>query len=300
MVRSVGILGNGFVGTACYQAFSQVKGWNVVAYDKNPETCKLKIEMPNVNFVSLEEIAKCDLVIVCVPTPMKSTGECYTGILEDVIRDLRHLNRKNDIVIKSTVPPKTTEKFNVKYGGNIYFSPEFLTEANCYEDFINLPYQIIGVPYSAPEGDPSYSKYCTVLTDLFKEATKQGVLKGGMMILKTDAKIAEMVKLTRNCYLATRLSFFNEIKQICDNLGIDYDEMKNLSGLDPRIGNHYNKIHPGTWGGSCLVKDLNDLMFVSRELGVDPKVLSGVWQRNLESNQVRDWENLIGRAVVED
>jgi UDPglucose 6-dehydrogenase len=284
----IAIWGAGFVGATCYQAFSKVSGWDVIVWDKFPDKCKLKQEMPDANFdaYNAKVAYSADLHFICVPTPMnKETGQCFTGIVEEVAKKIANHNKHGaDIVIKSTVPPGTTKRLNDKYG-RVFFNPEFLTEADAYEDFVSLPYQIVG--------NPGRSR-STLLATLYQNAAKQGVIEGGKMMLDTDSTVAEMVKLTRNCYLATRLSFFNEIKQLCDKLEVNYDDMRALAGMDERIGTHYNRVsddNPG-WGLSCLPKDLNDLMFVAKDLGVDPKVMKAVWEKNLEVRKHRDWEEM--------
>lgn len=293
-MKTLTIVGCGFVGATAYEAFEEIEGWDVSAYDKYPETCKLAKDMKadTVNFVDLPTAAKSDVIFVAVPTPMdKETGRCRTELVETIVYALRGLGRDNsEIVIKSTVPPGTTKRLDDDCG-HVYFNPEFLTEADPFQDFVNLPYQIIGLP---SETNPAN------LLALYRDAYNQKLcddipmVAGGKMILECDSTMAEMVKLTRNCYLATRLSFFNEIKQICDKLNVSYDEMREFVGMDDRIGSHYNKVsdeNPG-WGLSCLPKDLNDLMFVARSLGVDPMVMEAVWEKNLEVRKDRDWERM--------
>lgn len=300
-MKTLTIVGCGFVGAAAYEAFCDIEGWDVSAYDKYPETCKLATDtkFDSVKFVDFTTAGKSDVIFVALPTPMdKETGQCRTELVETVVYGLRALRDDSEIIIKSTVPPGTTKRFNDDCG-NVYFNPEFLTEADPYQDFVNLPYQIIGLPDATNPAN---------LRALYRDAYKQKLcddipmVAGGKMILECDSTTAEMVKLTRNCYLATRLSFFNEIKQICDKLDVPYDDMKHLAGMDDRIGSHYSKI-PGpdgkvAFGGSCLCKDINDLMYIARELGIDPKVMSGVWEKNLELRPERDWELLKGRAVL--
>lgn len=290
-MKTLTIVGCGFVGAAAYEAFEKIEGWKVLAYDKFYETCKLAQDVKNVRFVDFVDAAKSDVIFVALPTPMdKDTGECRTDLVRNIINTLRSVRSDSEIIIKSTVPPGTTKELNDKYG-NIYFNPEFLTEADPFQDFVNLPYQIIGLP---SETNPAN------LLALYRDAYNQKLcddipmVAGGKMILECDSTMAEMVKLTRNCYLATRLSFFNEIKQICDKLNISYDEMREFAGMDDRVGSHYNKVsdeNPG-WGLSCLPKDLNDLMFVARSVGVDPMVMKAVWEKNLEVRKDRDWERM--------
>lgn len=282
---TIGQIGQGFVGGTLYKALSQLKGYEVRVYDKDPERTRN----------TFDEVAECDVVFLCLPTPMlEDTGECYTGIVERAIADLRQKNADNFIVIKSTVVPGTTERLNFSYG-NIGFSPEFLTEDAAYNDFINLEYQILGYGEESQLETEGFRK----LQKIFFDAHRQGIMACAK-VYSINARTAEMTKYTRNAYLATRLSFFNEMKQICDKLKIPYDELKYFVGLDPRVGQHYNRVETGNegWGKSCLPKDINALQFVSRKLGVDPKMLEAAWLKNLEVCVNRDWEEMQGRAVI--
>lgn len=292
------IIGCGFVGATAYQAFSQIPGWEIYAYDKFADNCKLKQETPNAKFISWEETKHMQLALICLPTPMdKVTGECDTSLIENMVRDIRAREGRGqtEIVIKSTVPPGTTKRLNEKYSshnGGLFFNPEFLTEANAYNDFVDLQYQIIGSP--TEERSHFLSKLYTDGLNSVRKDSRLPVILGGRQIIQCDSTMAEMVKLTRNCYLATRLSFFNEIKEICDSLDVNYNEMRPLVGLDSRVGWHYNQVsdeNPG-WGLSCLPKDINDLMFEAQVLGVDPKVMRAAWEKNLEVRKFRDWEQM--------
>lgn len=283
----IGIIGQGFVGGTCYEAFSKLEGYEVFAYDKDPERSKS----------SFEEVVECDVIFVAVPTPMDSvTGECHTNIVDKVITQIRAKNKDSYIVIKSTVPPGTTERLNFSYD-KIAFSPEFLTEADAYNDFVNLPYQIIGYSEESQIDDSGFQ----LIGNIFIDAHRQGVMRS-KRIHSISARAAEMVKYTRNTYLATRLSFFNEIKQICDKLKISYDQLRYYAGLDGRVGNHYNEVKKGDegWGKSCLPKDINALIFKAKELKIKPMVLEAVWEKNLEviPEDKKDWEQMPGRAVI--
>jgi UDPglucose 6-dehydrogenase len=287
---SIGVCGTGFVGATCYQAFHQLEGWEAKAFDKNPEDSLLAKSMGKVvNFVSLEELAKCDVVFVCVPTPMKlSTGESDTSIVEHCVATLRNYNKTNSIVIKSTVPPGTTKKLNFNHG-NVFFNPEFLTEANAYSDFISLEYQIIGIN----EDNKDTVNHEHPLLRLYRDSYVQKITSAEQLFVM-DSTSAEMVKYIRNCYLATRLSFFNEIYQVCEKLDLNYEKVVHYAGIDKRVGQHYNKVDPELkgWGLSCFPKDLNALKHLAEQLGIKPLVLQSVWDKNLEVRQVRDWEQM--------
>ena len=133
-------------------------------------------------------------------------------------------------------------------------------------------------------------------------------------IIKTSSTTAEMVKYTTNCFLSVKVSFANEVSQICealdnDGLNIDYDKVIEYSKLDKRLGDTHWSV-PGPvptneghyargFGGHCFPKDLNALMNVARYYGINPTVMQASWDKNLEvrSHNDRDWEKQIGRAI---
>lgn len=290
----VGIAGAGFVGSTCYQVFKDLENYEVCVFDNNKQNSKLFKEFPSSNFVSFDKLTECDVVFVCVPTPMvSSTGECDTSIVESCVAQLRNKNKNNSIVIKSTVVPGTTKRLNFSYG-NVFFNPEFLTEANALEDFKNLEYQIIGIN---EENVETFNEDSPLLL-VYKDCYNQKLLKSDELFVM-DSTSAEAVKYVRNCYLATRLSFFNEIKQTCDALGINYEKVAHYAGLDPRVGQHYNIVNadnPG-FGGKCLVKDINGFKYLEDKLGVRSLVISAVNQKNLEVRKLKDWEEIPGAVT---
>lgn len=241
---------------------------------------------------------------VCLPTPMKPSGECDVSIVEGVLDELAgassqmatpwklrdESNRSLRIaVVKSTVPPGTTARWSAKYansGLHVVFQPEFLTEANALRDFEEQTRIVIG-------GEHPYSD---AVAAVFKPAFPSA------QIIKTSSTNAEMVKYLTNTFLATKVAFANEMKQICDATGADYDRVVEVARHDDRLGDTHWAV-PGPDGhcgysGSCFPKDINALMYMAKAFGVDPKVLTGVWEKNLEVRPERDWELLKGRAVV--
>jgi UDPglucose 6-dehydrogenase len=290
------IWGAGFVGATAYRAFEGNMFFDLKAWDINPESSKLYKDDMYANFVSKEEALAATVHFICVPTPMKKdTGECDISIVESVVKEISENKGSfhHEIVIKSTVPVGTCEMLSQKYDVKIIFNPEFLTEANAYEDFISLPYQIFGFT-------KKYNSTLTILSDFYDHSPAFKNKKLNLIYLRSEE--AEMVKLMRNCYLATRLSFFNEMKQFADALGINFENVTASAGLDKRIGAHYNKV-PGPDGKlgfslSCLPKDLNDVIFAMKKSGVKPTVLKAVWEKNLEVRPEKDWEQM-KKAVVE-
>jgi UDPglucose 6-dehydrogenase len=338
---NIGIIGKGFVGTAVFEGMKHAV--EVLAYDKakgwfssweRPQTdhgafsgldpAKWQNDMyycGPLDHISDEkerqDPGKSDIyylmknttgpVLVCVPTPMKGDGLCDLSIVESVIAEAnaavleyqewykKELSEEPKfpprvLVIKSTVPPGTTERFNAKYENVIVcFNPEFLTERTAIDDFKNQDRIILGGPR---EGT-------AVLKQLYQKTYPD------VPTTKTSSTIAEMIKYVTNCFLATKVSFANEIRQICDGLQIDYDKVIEYATKDKRLGLSHWAVpgHDGHhgFGGSCFPKDLNALRsLASVGLGVDTKVLDAVWAKNLEVRPEKDWEQLKGRAVSEE
>ena len=284
-IKTIGIIGQGFVGTAVNEGLK--KYYNIETYDLVPEksTCK-----------SLEDlISKTSNIFLCVPTPMQKDGSCYTGFVEEILNDLNNAACHSwgyvplNIAIKSTIPPGTTEKFNKKFSAlTISFNPEFLTEANSIEDFKNQNRIIIGGPR------PSSTIFKRIYAKAFPKVP----------IIKTGSTIAEMVKYFTNCFLATKVSFANEMYEICNYLKIDYDKVVEYSKYDERIGKSHLDV-PGPdgdlgYGGHCFPKDVRALYSVAMELesDIDPIILRAINSKNDKIRKNRDWEKQVGRAVI--
>ena len=281
----IGIVGQGYVGTAVKEVFS--KHYETNTFDLNGDcTCRDMEEL----------IDTSDVIFVCVPTPMKKDGSCDTSIVESVVKDIDETvscftNKDHKIVaIKSTVTPGTTNRLNKKYKNiTVIFNPEFLTEANFIDDFKNQSRIIIGGQR------PSTTKLRQVYSLAFPNAK----------IVKTGSKTAEMVKYFTNTFLATKVSFANEMYQICDKLDIDYDKVVEYSTYDERLGKSHWAV-PGPdghygFGGSCFPKDVNALIELAQtKLDLWPSTLIGAWDTNLEVRPEQDWEKLKGRAVVDE
>ena len=274
----IGIIGQGFVGTAVREGLKNF--FNIETFDINKEsTC-----------ASIEEVCnKSDITFVCLPTPMKKDGSCYTGIVEKVLSEINDINKCNVIVVKSTIPPGTTSKWNKMFNNiDIVFNPEFLTEANAINDFKNQNRIIIGGP----------KKSASKVRRLFVKAFPK------VKIIKTDSTYAEMVKYVTNCFLATKVSFANEMYEICNYLSIDYDKVIEYAMHDERLGySHWSVPGPDGdfgYGGHCFPKDVKALYSVAMELesNVDPIMLRATNEKNNKVRKNRDWEKQKGRAVI--
>jgi len=280
----IGIVGQGFVGKAIKEGFSRdiflVETYD--KYQKNKSSCESLGEL----------VEKAKIIFVCVPTPMKRDGSCDLSIVYDVISQLDQMSTSSHVVVlKSTVPPGTTSTLNNTCENmQVVFNPEFLTEANYLSDFKNQNYIIIGGPRPAS----------TLVKNLYRKAFNE------IPIIKTSSSTAETVKYFINCFLATKVSFANEFKQICNQLDtdVDYDKVLEYALYDGRIGKTHLSApgpdgKPG-FGGSCFPKDINAFLTVAKEADVDPKILQAAWDKNLEVRPEKDWEKLIGRAVARE
>lgn len=278
---NIGILGQGYVGTAIKEGFSDFFT-HLNTYDK------FFSEKSTVN--SLKNLVeKSDIIFVCLPTPMKKTGECDLSIIEEEISkiDSYCIKKKKIVVIKSTIPPGSTERFNKFYQNiSVIFNPEFLTEKNFIEDFKNQSKIIIG-----SENQTSSQALKDIYLRVFND----------IPIIIIDSKSAEMIKYIVNTFLATKVTFANEIKILCDEAGIDFREIIKIAMLDKRLGESHWQV-PGPdgksgFGGSCFPKDLKGIIFFAETLGIKMDLLCAVWENNLKFRPDKDWEKLKGRAI---
>ena len=273
----IGIIGQGYVGSAIKLGFED--HYKVLTYDKFDLAKSTHSKISD-----LVEEAK--VIFVCVPTPMRKDGTCYTGIVEEVIREINETANDHIIVIKSTIPPGTTDRINKEYThSTVIFNPEFLTEENFLDDFKNQKRIILG-------GDrKGTNKLRQIYSKVFPQAT----------IVKTGSKTAEMVKYFTNTFLATKVSFANEIYQLCNKLNIDYDKVVEYATLDERLGKSHWGVpgHDGDlgYGGHCFPKDLAALLYLSYQYKTVNEVLKATQETNDKVRSDRDWERMKGRAV---
>lgn len=272
----IGIIGQGFVGNAIYQKFKNY--YNILTFDLDSAKC---------NSNEKDLIDKSEVIFVCLPTPMNQDGSCNIDIVEAVIKKINDTSKDKIVVIKSTIPPGTTDKLNSKYENIIIaFNPEFLTERNAIEDYENQTRIILGGPR------PATTKLKQIFSKVFPKAE----------IIKTDSTHAEMVKYLINTFLSVKVSFANEVYQLCGKLNIDYDKVVEYATHDERLGNSHWSVpgHDGDFGfgGHCFPKDLSALISLTNELGTLNNVLDATKKTNDLVRVDRDWENMKGRAVV--
>lgn len=279
-MEKIGVIGQGFVGTAVKEGMKNY--YDVRTFDING----------NCNEPSLDKlISQVNETFLCVPTPMKKSGECDLSIVRECLQNISDIiefyQKENFIVIlKSTIPPGTTEQLNKEFKFlHIAFNPEFLTEANAVEDYKNQNRIIIGAdrPYS--------SRVKQIFAKVFPKVP----------IIKTSSTIAETIKYVTNTFLAMKVSYANEIYQLCEKLGIDYDKVIEYARYDERLGNSHWSV-PGPdgdfgFGGHCFPKDIAALSYVAGQLGVDRTMLVATMTKNVLVRTDLDWTRQIGRAV---
>ncbi len=250
MSYKVGIVGGGFVGGAMYENFRGI--FDVHVWDTNESKRTIKTLNSFVDWA--------DIIFVCVPTPMKESGECDTSIVESVIEDIAKIDRRKYVVIKSTVTPGTTERLAELHNMVIGFNPEFLTEANSYNDFRYQPLIILGSDNTG---------LGTVMAQLYYEFNAK--VDNVAHVIQRSTKEAELFKYLANCFLATKVIFANEFKRLCDKSNVDYGRIAEIAVLDKRLGHTHWRV-PGPdgqygFGGSCFPKDTSALIAYADEVG---------------------------------
>jgi len=279
-LSKIGIIGNGFVGSAILHGFV-LHSDDVLVHDKNPARSTSTVE---------KIVKECEVIFICVPTPMSSTGKIDLSIIHEVVDEIAEYDNASEkvIVIKSTVVPGTTETLAEKYSDLTFvFNPEFLTERKARLDFINTARIVLGS--DKPHGIDAVEK---VYRERFPYTR----------VIKTDFATAQLIKYMANCFFATKVSFMNEMFQVCKAVGGDWDQAIEGFVTDGRIGNSHIDVpgHDGDFGFGvkCFPKDLNAFIVRAREIGVDPKVMQAAWDKNSEVRTDLDWFDIPG-AVSE-
>jgi len=205
-----------------------------------------------------------DIAFVCVPTDPLSDGSCDTSIVEAAIKE----NKADIFVIKSTVPPGTTEKIMEETGKNCVFSPEFFGGTQ-HANAVDYSFVILG----------GYRPHTDKVAELYKT-----IKDGSFHIAKTEPCMAELVKYAENCFLATKVTFFHEFSLIAESMGLDSDEFRELLLMDPRIGRSHSftyRQHP--WYQShCLDKDIPAFIQFALSTGQRARLIEAVDKVNKE------------------
>lgn len=306
-MKQITVIGVGYVGLVTAACFSDL-GNKVIALDIDEkkiaglkrgempiyepglkELVERNVEAGRLEFTTTYENAlkESEFVFICVGTPSGADGEAELKYVAAAAKDIaEHMNEQLIIINKSTVPVGTgdwvADIVSANQAKPVKFSvvscPEFLREGYAIADFM--------------------SPHRTVLGSLEREAADKVAqlhLPLRAPIVITDLRTAEMIKYASNAFLATKISFINEIANICETLGADVKEVAAGMGFDDRIGTRFLRAGIG-YGGSCFPKDVKALAFMAEEMGVEPRILHSVMETNDERRirVVKQVEDLLG------
>jgi UDPglucose 6-dehydrogenase len=253
-MTKIAVMGTGMVGGALDRYF-KTKDIQAGLYD------------PPKGLSDVSVLADADVIFVAVPTPYYLDGPGFDDSFMRAAMDVIPTPGKI-IVFKSTIVPGTTERFQEMYPQHrMIFNPEFLTEAKADDDMINPDRQILGVT-SQSEQDAE------LVMALLPRAPFQKVM---------SARNAELVKYFGNAFLAMKVTYANHMYDLCQQIGCDYNEVKEGASADPRIGkSHLDVLHGGYrgYGGKCLPKDVRSIIQFGEKVGVDLHLLKAAEKYN--------------------
>jgi UDPglucose 6-dehydrogenase len=289
---NIAVIGTGYVGLVTGTCLAET-GNHVICVDINKEKVKqmqageIPIYEPHLDLLfernikqgrllfttSLAEaIEKASIIFLALPTPPGEDGSADLSYILGVANDLGKIIKDYKVIVdKSTVPVGTADKVRLTIGKNakvafdVVSNPEFLREGYAVDDFMKPDRVVIGA---------SSEKARKVMEELYKPYVRQG-----NPIIFMDEKSAELTKYAANAFLATKITFMNEIANLCEKLGADVDAVRIGIGSDDRIGKRF--LFPGIgYGGSCFPKDVQALAKSASEVSYDFKILESVMEIN--------------------
>jgi UDPglucose 6-dehydrogenase len=296
-MKNICVVGVGYVGIVTAACFADL-GNAVVALDVNEEKIEglkkgkmpiyepgLKelidrnVEAERIIFTTsyAEGLEKAEFIFIAVGTPSGVDGEADLQYVASAARSIsEHMKEGSIIINKSTVPVGTGDWVADIIGEHnpdaptfsVVSCPEFLREGSAIQDFMN-PHRIVIGSLDEEAAD--------------KVAQLHLPLRAPIVV--TDLRTAEMIKYASNAFLATKISFINEIANICEDLGADVTEVANGMGFDERIGPHFLRAGIG-YGGSCFPKDVKALAYMAEEKGRHPQLLHSVMDINTDRRKM--------------
>ena len=251
----MGLVGRGHVGSAVERLFAprhEVVSWDLTDGGELP----------------LDLFRDCEFAVVAVGTPAGDDGHLDTGSVREVVAALPTAR----ILLKSTVPPGTTDELSQATGREICYWPEYVGQSSYHNPY--FPSEIADVPFVVLGGPDPTTRWALRLLQPLLGPTKT--------YYRCTAVEAEMVKLTENAFFAAKVTFVNEIARICAAVGADWDTVREGWLLDPRVERMHTLVFPDDpgFGGACLPKDVSGLVAAARAAGCDPELLEQVLASN--------------------
>jgi len=304
------VIGTGYVGLVSGVCFAEI-GNTVFCVDKDKDKIKLlkagkvpifeeglveliKKNMESGNLIFHSDtgsgIKESDIIFICVGTPPLPSGKPDLSAIDEVAKLIgRNLNSYKIILNKSTVPIGTAKRIkkiikenqnddNKKYDFDIVSNPEFLKEGEAVKDAF-FPERIVIGSESKKAIEIMKKLYEPIINQDFGYAANNTYKKDKIPVLITDSTSAELIKYASNAFLATKISFVNEIANICERVDANILDVTYGMGLDSRIGSRFMKAGIG-WGGSCFPKDVRALSYTAEEYGSPASILNAVIQVN--------------------
>ena len=258
MKTRIAVIGLGFVGGAIYKSL-----------ENYPDDVELVAIDPAKGFnATIKDIKDFDAVFVCVPSPQSADGTADTSILEHVLEDLGYVDFEGVIISKVTAPPDVYQTLQESYP-NLVHAPEFLTAANAYDDYIHGRFTIIG-------GGETYRNEAERIIRLSQT--------GLVSVVRCTIGEAALAKYTINSFLATKVIFMNEMAQLAQASGMDWDKVASAIRQDTRIGHSHMQV-PGPdglfgFGGMCFPKDTSALLKYAGKTDSELSVLNTAVEKN--------------------
>lgn len=316
MELKIGIIGLGFVGLSLAAVLGS-KGYHVIGIDSDKSKIS-QINSGNIPFYEpgldtvlkkalkrkflvssniSKEIKNCKLIFVTVGTPQLKTGQIDLSMIKEVSKtigtELKYLKNNPIIIIKSTVTPGTTKNVIIpileKKSGKkvdedfgVISNPEFLRESKAIDDTVNPHIVVLG---------SKKNNYRNYLRKFYKKNHPAAP------IIETNNQTAEIIKYANNSFLATKISFINQIASICETIsGANVQDVASAIGLDPRIGNLFLEAGPG-YGGACLPKDVKAIINFSKNQGINSTLFKAVEEINQQQVKkiIKNIEKLLGK-----
>ena len=312
---NIAVVGLGFVGLSISSVLAS-KNYNVIGIDINNQKCSnirngilplFEPDLENTLRIGLKKkltisnnfslIKNCDMIFVTVGTPQKSNGAIELSMIKKATTTIGQIikkSKKNPIIfIKSTVVPGTAQNVvlpilekksgkKANRGFGIISNPEFLQESNAIRD-TKYPHAIVL--------GGKQSKYMKKAKMFFSK------MHPNVPIVITNFETAEMIKYANNSFLATKISFINQLSNICQKTpGVNVDDIARTIGLDPRIGKLFLNAGPG-YGGSCLPKDMKALINFANISGINPTLLNAV--EDINSKQLEQIITIAKQQLID-